>query len=92
MFDPNTIKLPAFLEELKQGAEKTFAENAQALIDSFLYAKLPAKLQRSVNRARLENATYDEIVTHLGKVLELNGLEDGNDIPVPTRSTTPTHR
>ena len=57
VFDPNTMKLPDFLEELNQGAEKAFGENAQAMIDSLLYAKLPPKLKRSVNMARLENAT-----------------------------------
>ena len=90
VFDPNTIKLPDFLEKLNQGAEKAFGENAQAMIDSLLYAKLPPKLKRSVNMARLENATYEEIVTHLERELELNGLEEGDDIPVPTMSTAPT--
>ena len=51
------------------------------MIDSLLYAKLPPKLKRSVNMARLENATYEEIVTHLERELELNGLEEGDDIP-----------
>ena len=90
VFDPNTMKLPDFLEELNQGAEKAFGENAQAMIDSLLYAKLPPKLKRSVNMARLENATYEEIITHLERELELNGLEEGDDIPVPTMSTAPT--
>ena len=90
VFDPNTMKLPDFLEELNQGAEKAFGENAQAMIDSLLYAKLPPKLKHSVNMARLENATYEEIVTHLERELELNGLEEGVDIPVPTMSTAPT--
>ena len=90
VFDPNTMKLPDFLEELNQGAEKAFGENAQAMIDSLLYAKLPPKLKRSVNMARLETATYKEIVTHLERELELNGLEEGDDIPVPTMSTAPT--
>ena len=90
VFDPNTMKLPDFLEELNQGAEKAFGENAQAMIDSLLYAKLPPKLKRSVNMARLENATYEEIVTHLERELELNGFEEGDDIPVPTMSTAPT--
>ena len=90
VFDPNTMKLTDFLEELNQGAEKAFGENAQAMIDSLLYAKLPPKLKRSVNMTRLENATYEEIVTHLERELELNGLEEGDDIPVPTMSTAPT--
>ena len=51
VFDPNTMKLPDFLEELNQGAEKAFEEHAQAMIDSLLYAKLPPKLNRSVNMA-----------------------------------------
>ena len=90
VFDTNTMKLPDFLEELNQGAEKAFGENAQAMIDSLLYAKLPPKLKRSVNMARLENATYEEIVSHLERELELNGFEDWDDIPVPTMSTAPT--
>ena len=40
--------------------------------------------------ARLENATYEEIITHLERELELNGLEEGDDIHVPTLSTAPT--
>ena len=90
VFDINTKKLPDSLEELNQGAEKTYGDNAQAMIDSLLYAKLPPKLKRSVNMARLENATYEEIVTHLDRELELNVLEEGDDIPVPTMSTAPT--
>ena len=90
VFDPNTMKLPDFLEEINQGAEKAFGENAQAMIDSLLYPKLLPKLKRSVNMARLENASYEEIVTHLERELELNGLEGGDDITVPTMSTAPT--
>ena len=84
------MKLPDFLEELNQGAENAFGEHAQAMIDSLLYAKLPPKLKRSVNMARLENATYEKTVTHFERELELNGLEEGDDNHVPTMSTTPT--
>ena len=90
VFDPNTMKLPDYVEELNQGADKAFGENAQAMIDSLLYAKLPPKPKRSVNMARLENASYEEIVTHLERELELNGLEGGDDIPVPKMSTALT--
>ena len=83
------MKLPDYLEEFNPGAEKN-VENALAMIDSLLYAKSPPKLKRSVNMARLENATYKEIVAHLERDLELNGLEDGDNIPVPTMSTAPT--
>ena len=40
--------------------------------------------------ARLEIATYEEIVTHLERELELNGLKEGDNFHVPTMSTTPT--
>ena len=65
VIDPKTMKLPDFLEELNKGAKKAFREHAEAMFDSLFHAKLPPKLNCSVNMARLENATYEEIVTHL---------------------------
>ena len=88
VFDPNTTKLPDFLEELNQGAEKAFGDNAQKMIDSLLYAKLPPKLKRSVNMARLENGSYDEIVAHLERELELNALEESDDLPMATMTSS----
>ena len=38
-FDPNTMKLPEFLEELIQGAEKTSSENAKSMIDRACYTQ-----------------------------------------------------
>ena len=89
-FDPNTMKLPDFLEELNQGAEKAFGENAKNMIDSLLYAKLPPKLKRSVNMAHLENGTYEEIVAHLERELELNALEESDDLPIATMASAST--
>ena len=89
-FDPNTMKLPDFLEELNQGAEKAFGENAKSMIDSLLYAKLPPKLKRSVNMARLENGTYEEIVAYLERELELNALEESDDLPIATMASAST--
>ena len=89
-FDPNTMKLPDFLEELNQVAEKAFGENAKSMIDSLLYAKLPQKLKRSVNMARLENATYKEIVAHLERELELNALEESDDLPMAAMASKAT--
>ena len=61
VFDPNTMKLPDFLGELNQRDEKALGEDAHAMIDILLYAKLPPKSKRSVNMARLENATYEKL-------------------------------
>ena len=87
IFDPNKQSLPDFLEELHQGAEKAFGENANQMINCLLYAKLPPHLKRSVNTAYLENGTYEEIVQHLERELELNGLE-GDDAQAITIRTT----
>ena len=39
------MKLPDFLEELNQGAEEAFGDNAQKMIDGLLYANLPTKVK-----------------------------------------------
>ena len=88
-FDPNTKSLPDFLEELNECAEKAFGDNAQHMIDSLLYAKLPPHLKRSLNLAHLENGTYDQIVAHLERELELSGLENDGELPIPTMTTVP---
>ena len=74
-FDPENQKLPDFLEELQESAEKAFGENAHQMIENLLYAKKPPHLKKSTNQAYLENGTYDQIVKHLGREMELNGLE-----------------
>ena len=88
-FDPNTKSLPDFLEELNECAEKAFGDNAQHMIDSLLYAKLPPHLRRSLNLAHLENGTYDQIVAHLERELELSGLENDGELTIPTMTTVP---
>ena len=88
-FDPNTKSLPDFLEELNECAERAFADNAQHMIDSLLYAKLPPHLKRSLNLAYLENGTYDQIVAHLERELELSGLENDGELTIPTMTAVP---
>ena len=55
------------------------------MIDSLLYAKLPPKLKRSVNMARLENGSYEENMAHLERELELKALGESDDLPIATR-------
>ena len=38
--------------------------------------------------ARLENRTYEEIVAHLKKELELNALEESDDLPISTMASS----
>ena len=88
-FDLNTISLSDFLEELNDCTEKAFGDNAQHMIDSLLYPKLPPHLKRSLNLASLENGTYGQIVAHLEKELELSGLENDGELTIPTMKAQP---
>ena len=88
-FDDNTKSLSDFLEELNECAEKAFGDNAQHLSDSLLHAKLPSHLKRSLNLAYLENGTYDQIVAHLARELELSGLEIDGELTIPTMTAIP---
>ena len=84
-FDPENQKLPDFLEELQESAEKAFGENAPQMIENLLYAKMPPHLKKSINQAYLENGTYDQIVKHLEREMELDisPLCDRNTINIP---------
>ena len=88
-FDPNTKSLPDFLEELNECAERAFSGNAQHMIDSLLYAELPPQVKQSLKLAYLENGTYDQIVAHLERELELSGLENDGDLTIPTMRAVP---
>ena len=75
VFNPANQKLVDFLDELQKLAKKAFGIAAHAIIEQFIYAKMPPHPKKSINQAHLENGTYEQIVTHLERELELNGLE-----------------
>ena len=74
-FDPERQQLPGFLEELQESAESSFWRHSITNDRKSLYAKMPTHLKRSINQAYLENGTYKQIVRHLEREMELNGLE-----------------
>ena len=84
VFNPANQKLIDFLDELQNLAKDAFGVPAQANIEQFIYAKMPPHLKKSINQARLENGTYEQIVLHLEKELELNGLEAPDEMPINT--------
>ena len=43
---------------------------------------MPPHLKKSKDQARLENGTYEQIVTHLERELELNGLEAPDELQI----------
>ena len=76
VFNPANQKLIVFLDELQK--------LAQAIIEQFIYAKMPPHLKKSINQAHLENGTYEQIVSHLETELEINGSEAPDEMPINT--------
>ena len=52
---------------------------------------MPPHLKKSINQAHLEKRTYEQIVTHLERELELNGLEAPDELPINNMSQQPTN-
>ena len=88
IFNPANQKLIEFLDELQKLAKDTFGDSAQAIIDQFIYAKMPPQLKKTINQAHMVNGTYEQIVTHVERELELNSLE----YPDETQMNTVTHK
>ena len=65
VFNPANRKLYDFLHELRKLAKDAFGVVAQAIIEQFIYAKMPPHLKKSINQAHLGNGTYEQIVSHL---------------------------
>ena len=84
VFNPANQKVIDFLDELQKLAKDAFGVAAQAIIEQFMYAKMPPHLKKSINQAHLENSTYEQIVSHLERELELNGLEAPDEMPINT--------
>ena len=82
----NRRQLPDFLEELQENTEKAFGNIASQMIESLLYAELPPHLKRFFDKTYLQNGTYQQIVRHLEREMELNGLES-EDTGVKTQLT-----
>ena len=90
VFNPANQKLVDFLDKLQKLAKDAFGIAAHAIIEQSIYAKMPPHLKKSINQAHLENGTYEQIVTHLERELELNGLEAPDELPINNVSQQPT--
>ena len=88
VFNPANHKLIHFLDEIQKLAKNAFGVAAHAIIEQFIYAKMLPHLMKSIHQAHLENGTYEQIVTHLERELELNSLESPNE----THMKTMTHK
>ena len=86
VFNPANQKIVDFLDELQRLAKDSFGMAAHAIIEKLIYAKMPPHLKKSINQDHLDNGTYEQIVTHLEKELELNGLEAPDELQINTVS------
>ena len=66
--------------------------SAQVNIDQIVYTERPPHLKESINQAHLENSTCEQIVSNLGKELELNGLEAPDQLQTSTVTQQATQR
>ena len=86
VFNPANHKLVDFLHELQKLAKEAFKIAAHAIIEQFTYDKMPSQLKKSINQAHLENGTYEHIVTHQERELELKSLEAPDELQIKTVS------
>ena len=90
VFNPANHKLVNFFDELQKLAKDAFGIAAHTTIEQFKYAKKPPHLKKSINWAHLKKSTYEQIVTHLEKELELNGLQAPDELKLNTVSNIST--
>ena len=88
VFNPVNQELVDFPDQLQKLAKEAFRMAAHAIIERFIYAKMPPYLKKSINQDNTENSTYEPIVTHLESELELNSLEDADELQINTVSRT----
>ena len=55
VFNPANQKLVEFLDEFQKLAKDAFGKAVHAIIDQFIYDKMPPHLKKSTNQAHLEN-------------------------------------
>ena len=84
VFNPANQKLIVFLDELQKLAKDAFGVDTQAIIEQFMYAKMPPHLKKSNIQGPLKNGTYEQTVSHLERELELNGLEAPDETQINT--------
>ena len=78
-FDPSRQIFQDFLEQYQKLAQESCGEDAPKFIEPSFYAKMPTHLKRVLNQARLETESFNMMVQHLEREMELNGLLASNE-------------
>ena len=84
VFNEANQKLIDFLDELQKLVKHVFGVTAQDKIEQFMYAKMPPHLKKTINQALSEKGTYEQIVSHLERELDLKGLEAPDEMQIIT--------
>ena len=67
------------MEQYQKLAQEAYGDDAPKFIETSFYAKMPTHLKRVLNQARLETESYEMMVQHLEREIELNGLLAPNE-------------
>ena len=72
-FDPENQKLPDFLEELQESAEKAVGNNALQMIENLLYANMPS----TPRNPSVKHTLKKEHLTKLSNISNERGISTG---------------
>ena len=90
VFNPANQNLVNFLDELQKLDKDAFGIVAHAIIEQFIYAKMPPDLKKSINQAHLEDGNFfslHEMVTCCNFGVDLKFLSILNSLnfgPTPS--------
>ena len=73
-------RLIDFLDEFQKLSKDAFGVAAQTIIEHFIYAEMPPHLKKPINQAHLEKGTYEQILSHVERELELKDLEASDEL------------
>ena len=89
-FDPSTQKLHEFLDILQKTAEEAFGTESLQFIEMTIYAKMPNHVKKRINRAYLEDKSYNDMVLHLDREMRLDSLGTPDEVTlVPLNTIEP---
>ena len=81
-FNPSQQTFSDFLEQYQKLAQEAYGEDAPRFIETSFYAKMPPHLKKVLNQARLETESYETMVQHLEREIELNGLATNDSLSI----------
>ena len=81
-FNPIQQTFPDFLERYQKLAQEAYGEDAPRFIETSFYAKMPPHLKKVLSQARLETESYETMVQHLEREIELNGLATNDSLSI----------